>query len=137
MSSTSSNQPQSVVEPLVNQTRFSEQEPWLESEWTPPTPEPDPTLAIPKPWWRQKRIWVVAVAGILVLIVSSWWMISSSPEQPAEPDLSVVQPNTKVTTSFDKRLDEIGASLQEADPSEDFLPLPPVILDIALDRSQP
>lgn len=121
---------------MTDQTQFSYQEPLLEDAWK-PTPEPvEPSPKAGPAWFRQRKFQALFVAGCmgLALLVTIPWLFlgtgqgENSIVEPEEPASNVNGPQS----TLDKRLLEVEAALEFADPAEDILPYPPVLFTIPL-----
>lgn len=118
-----------------DQTSFASMEPGMESVGA-----PQQHLPKEKESESKKKSNTTLLAGlsfgILLFLVSVLFLLTSSGQQimPPIPEESP-QPSasSQVTGPLSERALEIRAELQEADPSIDELPLPPVDFDLALD----
>ena len=125
-----------------DQTQFIQDETLRES---PAMPEPVQQQSLPTTdqpshpaGWRaqlQRRpIQIGAVAGLVMLTLIIWLLTLSGPKQlpPIEPLPVNTGTPAPVSSDFAKRLEEAKAALEDADPSLNQFPFPPVSDEIEL-----
>lgn len=119
----------------INQTQFSFEEPIFEDSavYTEEKPLEEPTEK-PK---KNKKLIVIAIAGIVLILISVIVLISSMRNKTVE--VVETEPEAVVTKELgplQKRIEDARELLDLADPSKQDLAFPPVNMGIRLDPKE-
>lgn len=124
----------------INQTHFAAQEPLLENAALPPQPEPEideRTLTHDK---HRRRLLLGLGVGVVIFIVSLIALVMSLPRRQTGPNASPsptpVMNQTQAVNEFHQQVLDLKTELDAADPSRDFLPPPPVDIELRLEEKR-
>lgn len=119
---------------VADQTQFSAEEPLYEAVSLPTKPVADEPAIKPKGLSKQQLILIaVGLVAVLILIITLAASMMTRPEVSKE-----IEPTQSTTPqqsdALQQRIDTLRTQVQAADPSLDALPLPPVDLELRLEK---
>ena len=88
-----------------------------------------------KPLYRQKKLWIGLIIGLLVLFASLLFFVSRqrNNETPEKPQETGAAAQSKTKGPLEARIYALENELKSADPANQLLPFPPVDLRLSLE----
>lgn len=124
-----------------DQTRFITEEPVFEDASAPVAPvDPHEEMSeVPAGKKNKKKLVLIGVIGFVLIVVFVLLLVlfrmSGNGQPQAEPEEEIIQvedPNGEVNTLLNE-VKQLQEELEEADPSSNTLPFPPVDMGLRLD----
>lgn len=121
-----------------DQTQFSLEEPLFENVAALP-PEPEkPKEEKPKiPWYKQRKLVILAIVGVSILVLLILYIISMMIAASRAPVVSepeeVIPVEQRSESQLLRRIEITKDELNEADPNQQQLVFPAVDMDVRLD----
>ena len=125
-----------------DQTQFSLEEPLFQGPAPlPPEPEKPPEAVTPRiPWYKQRRLVILAIAGVSILVLIILFiinMIVAASRVPIVSDpVSVIEKDPAVSSQLLQRIELTKEELTEADPNQQQLVFPSVDMQVRLDSAK-
>lgn len=126
---------------MYDQTQFSLEEPLFENV-APLPPEPEkPKEYTPKiPWYKQRKLVILAIVGVSILVLLILYLISIIVAASRAPVVSkpeeVLPVEQRPESQLLQRIKITRDELNEADPNQQQLVFPAVDMDLRLDPQQ-
>jgi hypothetical protein len=129
---------QSEMPPIADQTSFSAEEPLYENVSVPQDPQQKEVVTESSvPFYRTTKGMVGIVVGALLLVMLLLLVsVLFNQNQQQVVETASPQPSLQPVTSdpIQIRINQLSKDLNEVDPANDALPLPPVDLELVLEE---